>query len=356
MKLFEAVGNLHNHTPYSDGALYHHDLAKAALQAGLDFVIVTDHNVWVPGLEGVYTDNKGSYVLLLTGEEIHDIGREPQCNHLLVYGAQKELSPLASNTQTLIDSVEKAGGLCFLAHPFEVAAPAVGAESIPWENWDVSGYTGIELWNYMSDFKRLLTSKTAAIRYAYYPEIGIQGASPDTLQKWDEILSCGNKVVAIGNADAHGNTYSMGPIYRCVFPYEFLYRAVNTHVLLEHEMVGETQSDADLIYSAIRQGHCFVGYDQAHPTNGFRYTAQGEESVACMGDEIKMGMGVTLQAAAPTRCNMRIIRYGETVKRVDDATHIMHITRQAGAYRVEATIEFKGKSRGWIYSNPIYVL
>jgi len=35
------------HTPYSDGALYHADLAQVALEAGLDFICVTDHNVYV---------------------------------------------------------------------------------------------------------------------------------------------------------------------------------------------------------------------------------------------------------------------------------------------------------------------
>ena len=356
MNFFEATGNLHSHTPYSDGALYHRDLARAALKAGLDFVIVTDHNVRVQGPEGYYTDRTSGHILLLIGEEIHDLTRQAQCNHLLVFGAQKELAPLASNPQDLIDSVNEAGGLCFLAHPFEIVAPAIGEpDTIPWNNWDVNGYCGIELWNYMSEFKGLLKSKADALRYAYYPEHGIKGPFPDTLRKWDDLLAMGRKVVAIGNSDAHGNTYSMGPFSRCVFPYEFLYRAVNTHILLEHNLTGDAQEDQAAIYKALRQGHCFVGYDQPHPTRGFRFTAQGEQGEVCMGDEIKTGPGITLQAAAPTRCDMRLILHGKTVKEVQDSTHIMHITRESGAYRIEATIPFKGKTRGWIYSNPIYV-
>ena len=355
MKLFEVTGNLHNHTPYSDGALYHQDLARAALRAGIDFVIATDHNVWVQGPERVYTESNGRTAMLLTGEEIHDVKRHPQCNHLLIFGAQKELLPLASNTQALIDGANAAGGLCFLAHPFEIAAPAIGEATIPWEDWGVNGYLGLELWNYMSEFKGLLKSKAAALFYAYYPEIGIEGPFRDTLRKWDELLSRGNKIVGIGNADAHGNTYSMGPISRCVFPYEFLYRAVNTHVLLDQELSGDIQADALKIYDALRQGHCFVGYDVPHTTRGFRFSAYNEGDAVYMGDEIKLGTGVTLQATAPTKCEMSLIRHGETVMNVRDNTHITHVTNKTGAYRLEATIHFKGKRRGWIYSNPIYI-
>ena len=54
--LYEYAGNLHMHTTYSDGAGTHAEIARAAVRAGLDFVVVTDHNVWVDGLEGYYGD------------------------------------------------------------------------------------------------------------------------------------------------------------------------------------------------------------------------------------------------------------------------------------------------------------
>ena len=47
----EVIVNLHMHTRYSDGDGSHTDIVQAALRAGLDAVIVTDHNVWVNGPE-----------------------------------------------------------------------------------------------------------------------------------------------------------------------------------------------------------------------------------------------------------------------------------------------------------------
>ena len=49
--MHELTVNLHMHTTYSDGSGAHADLAQAAMQAGLDAIIVTDHNVWVDGPE-----------------------------------------------------------------------------------------------------------------------------------------------------------------------------------------------------------------------------------------------------------------------------------------------------------------
>ncbi|RLC61355.1 MAG: hypothetical protein DRI80_08940, partial [Chloroflexota bacterium] len=118
MSIYEYVGNPHVHTPYSDGEALHAEVAQAAAKAGLDFVIVTDHNVWVDGVEGYYDK-----VLLLVGEEIHDVRRRPQANHLLVYNAEAELAPLASDPQGLIDEVNRRGGFCYLAHPFEYRSP-----------------------------------------------------------------------------------------------------------------------------------------------------------------------------------------------------------------------------------------
>jgi Predicted metal-dependent phosphoesterases (PHP family) len=112
MRYYEVVGNLHVHTVYSDGTADHRGVARAAARAGLDFVVVTDHNVWVHGVEG-YTDG----VLLLVGEEVHSVRRYPQVNHLLVYGAEAELAPRAADPQQLIQEVDERGGICFLAHP-----------------------------------------------------------------------------------------------------------------------------------------------------------------------------------------------------------------------------------------------
>ena len=168
--MIELVGNMHIHTMYSDGTATHREAAEAAARAGLDWIIVTDHNIWVKGVAGYY-DN----VLLLVGEEVHDCRRVPQANHLLVYGADCELATLAPHPQAVIDAARECGALTFLAHPVEYASRVAGEAALGWESWDVTGYTGIEIWNYMSEFKTRIKTKLHAFWYAFFPTAGIHG-------------------------------------------------------------------------------------------------------------------------------------------------------------------------------------
>ncbi|NJC97310.1 MAG: PHP domain-containing protein, partial [Anaerolineae bacterium] len=98
----EIIINLHMHTRYSDGTGTHKDIADAAMKSGLDAVIVTDHNVLVEGMEGYYRLGT-TRVLLLIGQEVHDQDRVPQKNHLLIFNANRDLSALADDPQTLIN-------------------------------------------------------------------------------------------------------------------------------------------------------------------------------------------------------------------------------------------------------------
>jgi hypothetical protein len=352
--MHEAVVNLHMHTRYSDGSGTHRDIAAAAIRAGVDAVIVTDHNILVRGFEGYYK-GKNKRVLMLVGEEIHDQARDPQKNHLLVLGADRELAPFADDPQNLIHQVREAGGLSFLAHPDDPEAKAFNETDISWVDWNVQGYTGIELWNALSELKTVVPTRLHGAFYAYFPALVARQPLPSTLAKWDELLAAGNKVVAIGGSDAHALHMRMGPLQRVIFPYEFHFRTVNTHALLSGPLSGEAAHDRSLIYKALEAGHCFIGYDLPASTRGFRFTAQGREGLAQMGDDIPAKFGVTLQARIPFHAEIRLIKDGQVIQSWKNQIACTFITTEPGAYRIEVHRRYLGKRRGWIYSNPIYV-
>jgi len=350
MSIYEYAGNPHAHTPYSDGEALHAEVAHAAAEAGLDFVIVTDHNVWVNGCEGYYDK-----VLLLVGEEVHDVRRQPQANHLLAYNAETELAPLAPEPQGLIDEVNQRDGLCYLAHPYEYRSPiSPDMAAIPWVDWDVTGYTGLEIWNYMSEFKSLLRSKLSALYYAYFPAQGIRGPFRATLRKWDQLLSQGKRVAAIGGADAHGSTYSLGPLRRVVFPYEQIFRCVNTHILTERPLNGLLEHDKPLVYDALRAGHTWVGYDFLASTAGFRFHARSFSNQATMGDELIRTGATKFEVQTPHSADIHLLLNGQVVARTR-GKHLRYTTADPGVYRVEAYRSYRLSRRGWIFSSPIYV-
>lgn len=350
----EVVVNLHMHTRYSDGTGTHRDIAKAALASGVDVVIVTDHNVLVSGVEGYYQEKKRK-ILLLIGEEIHDQARDPQKNHLLVLGAERELATFAENPQLLIDKVRETGGLSFLAHPDDPETPAFKELDISWDDWSVQNYTGIELWNALSELKTVVPTKLHGAFFAFFPSFVAHQPIPATIARWDQLLEQGRPVVAVGGSDAHALHMSMGPISRVIFPYEFHFRTVNTHVLLDQPLSGDLKSDKKAIYSAMAAGHCFVGYDLPASTREFRFSAQGLEKDAVMGDELPVKGGVTLQAKLPAEAEIRLLRNGEVIQTYEKSLSMTYITNAPGVYRVEAYRKFLGKQRGWIYSNPIYL-
>jgi len=353
--MHEIIANIHMHTVYSDGTRKHSEIVQEALTSDLDVIITTDHNVWVTDLEGYY-ETEEKRILLLVGEEVHDQAREPQKNHLLVLNNNRELAQYAANPQDLLDAVKNDDGLAFIAHPVDPAAPAINEGDLSWVDWDVQGYTGLELWNAMTEMKSLIKTKLHAIYYVFNPKLVARGPFTKTINLWDELLKKGKRVVAIGGSDAHAFEHKLGPIERIVFPFTFHFKAINTHVLLASPLSGELFTDKVNIYKALAKGHTFIGYDLPASTRGFRFSAHGKERVVIMGDEVSAKFGVTFQIQLPFATECHLIKDGQTVKTWKKREICTYITADPGIYRVEVYINYKGRRRAWIFSNPIYVV
>lgn len=349
----EIIGNLHLHTTASDGTGTHAQVATAAARAGLDFIIYTDHNITVEGKEG-WVEAAGREILCLMGQEVNDQRRIPEVNHLLCHFVTSDLQEEATEPQTLIDTVNRQGGLSFLAHPLE--RPGIGAarDTYPWLDWNITGFTGIELWNAMTDVKWQLRTKPRAVLGAYVPNLVLTGPFPEMLAQWDELLATGQKVVAIGNSDAHAMSFSLGPLRRTIYPYEYLFRAVNTHLLLTEPLAREILPARQQIFDALQNGHCFVSYDLAGSSAGFTFTATtGAEQVG-MGDTLAWSGQATLQVSSPLPAKLRLLHNGRVVAQ-QHGRELSWYAEQPGVYRVEAYRRFWGAWRGWVFTNPIYL-
>jgi hypothetical protein len=277
---------------------------------------------------------------------------------MLVFGAGRELAEHAYDPRRLIQAVRQAGGLCFIAHPDDPEGPAIHEASINWEDWDVQGFTGLEVWNAMAEFKGRLKTKVEALFYVLNPQQAAVGPSPDTLRRWDALLESGQRIVGIGGSDSHGFPISLGPMRRTVFPFEFHFRTVNNHLLIDSPLTGELENDRRLVLDALRRGRGYIGYDLPASTRDFHFTAQGFDCTAQMGEEIVLQGGVTLQIRTPhphPEADIRLLRHGQVVQQWLGQEYCSHITTQPGAYRVEVYTPYRGKLRGWIFSNPIYV-
>jgi hypothetical protein len=349
--MIEIIANCHMHTPYSDGEKYHDEIAAVAARAGLDAVIVTDHNVHVRGQEG-YRHG----VLMLAGEEVHNVRRRPQASHCLVYGAESEVSTFASNPQNLIRQVNERGGMAYLAHPIEYGnGMPFENEPFGWEDWPLRDFTGIEIWNVMSEFKARLSGWPAAVFYVLFPSLALRGPFPGALRLWDSLHAEGRRVAAIGNADAHGTMFGVGPIRRAVLPYDYLFGCVNNHLLLEKPFSGDFETDKRLLLNALRVGRGFVGCDRFGDTRGFRFTAGNGHDNAAMGGEIRRTGMVRYRVQSPHKASIRLLCNGRVMAQADtDELELQSLER--GAWRVEVHRRWRGRRVGWIFSNPIYAV
>lgn len=355
MTACEVVGNFHVHTKHSDGTGSYEQVAQAAARAYLDVVMVTDHNTVTPGAEQWYTHPQSHRrVLFLVGEEVHDPELSPPGNHYLALGVGQEVHHLAAQPQALIDAVTRAGGVGFIAHPIEVPATLIGIPAFSWRSWDVSDYTGIELWNYLSEFKAFLSCRRRALAAIFRPDLFICGPFPQTLALWDRLLGNGHKVVAIGGADAHAGVYPIGPARRRVFPYDHMFKAVNTHLLLDAPLEEDVAAAKQQVLGALRVGHVFVAYEWLGAGRGFRFEAASGRADAGMGDSIRLDGLVTLRAATPLTARIRLLRNGCEVAHAW-GRRLSHQTDAPGVYRVEAYRRHGMRERGWLFSNPIYV-
>lgn len=351
--MHEITINLHMHTRYSDGTGTHRTLALSALETNVDILLVSDHNVLVQGVEG-YFNNSRKRILLLTGEEVHDQNRIPQHDHMLVFGANAEVATMAHDAQTVINIVKGLKGLTFLAHPVESSMPAFGEADISWNNWNVTGFTGLEIWNGFSELKSISTGKLDVLGYGFFPEFIPHGPNVKTLQIWDELTTHGQRIVAIGGSDAHALSIPLGPFHKTIFPYAYHFSTINTHALIPKPLTGEITEDRKLVYSALSSGHCFIGNDLPASTSGFRFSAQNRDHYVIMGDEISISEATTLQCNLPGLGEIRLLRNGVCVfKSLSES--MVYSANEPGIYRIEVLKKYLGKLRGWIFSNPIYL-
>jgi hypothetical protein len=344
----EYVGSFHLHTTASDGAASHREVADIAGQAGLDFLIVTDHNAFAGGIDGWYGG-----VLLLVGEEINDSTLRPEANHYLALDIERHISGDSVGPQGIIDAVSAQHGFGFIAHPFEHSPPFTEEPELPWTDWAVTGYTGLEIWNYMSEFKSYLRDLPRALFYILFPQAAITGPFPETLAKWDELLWF-RRTAAVAGTDAHGNTYSLGPLQRALLPYEHCFKALRTHIIASEPFNRDLEHDREVVYGALKAGRSFVAYDAIGDATGFRFQGCGNEITATMGEEISRADMVYLEVESPVKADLRLLKDGRLVAQERGKT-LSYATREPGVYRVEAHRRRLLKSRGWVFTNPIYV-
>jgi hypothetical protein len=161
-------GDLHCHTLHSDGANTVEEMVGHAVELGLDFLAITDHNTNSHHAEmDALSDGR---IVLIPGEEV-----TTYWGHANTWGLREWVDFRCYNEDTmrsLLDHVTRRGAMLSINH-----AKCIGP---PWlfKGWE--GFPAMEVWQ-------------APWRFYNF----------DSLEKWDGLLQRGERVVALGGSDVH---------------------------------------------------------------------------------------------------------------------------------------------------------
>ena len=346
----EYVVNLHVHTEYSDGSGRVDQVIKAARKAGLDVLIVSDHDTMKArehGHEGYQGD-----LLVLVGVEISG----PH-NHYLAFGPRTAPQYRWQDPQEFIDRVKEEGGVGFIAHPHEKGSPlSEGGRAFTWEDWSVNGFDGLEIWNHTSAWKTKARTWPRALYHYIFRAGTLQGPDRKTLDVWDE-LGGARRVAGVGGSDAHAfPARLLGLVKLKIFPYEYSFKAINTHLLLENPLTGDIRNDRAAVLNALAGGNCFVAHDKLGRAEGFRFRLENSGEVrAVQGEEVELLEGDSLVWQLPARADARLLRNGDLILSMTAEVGRFALNTP-GVYRLEVDRQTKFfGARPWIFSNPIYV-
>jgi hypothetical protein len=351
-------GAIHVHTTFSDGAGGVGEVAAAAAEAGLDFVVLTDHNLIGDRPRSAWHGD----VLMIVGEEV-----STEEGHLLALQVPAHRYQFGPTARQALDDIHTEGGWALVAHPDHAREAWTGG-------W--GGTVGLEVVNLASSWSRLSTLGGAvalgsSLVDGDYAALRLLADDWPALGLWETLtslparpLTVSRPRLAIGAADAHG------PI---AFPfpgpgYADTLGAVTTLVWLDRPAAGAGSGDAAEVeaelLAALRAGRAAIETAAAGDASGFDFTAAtpGGET-ARVGDLAPWEAGPwTLRVSFRSPGSSRIVlrRNAETLAESTSG----ELERRAdapGTYRVEVyRSDLRGALAGprptpWLVSNPIYL-
>lgn len=345
------VGVIHLHSAYSfDGRAPITGILDAARRSGIDILLLTDHSTLQAREDGFEGWHGGT--LLIVGEEI-----APRFNHYLAFGLSEAVACAESEPdlppQVYIDRVRDGEGIGFIAHPDHTGTALFHVKHYAWTDWSVTGYTGMGIWDFMTDWQNGLSGCIRAVLSYAYPALFLRGPSPATLERWD-LLTQQCHVVGIGELDNHDSLRRLWGIPIPVFPFSRVFNLIRTHILLEAPLSGDSRADIASVLTALRNGRLYVSFDHFRSASGFFLTLTEGVREATMGDKFILHQAAELRAFFPYRARIRLIRNG-ALFRQETAKEFSVTLDEPGVYRIEAYLKAFGRYRPWIFSNPLYL-
>jgi hypothetical protein len=313
----EIRGAWHVHTTASDGREPLEEVVRAARDAGLQFVVITDHNLRTPAAPE-YRDG----VLVVPGTEVSS-----PLGHVAALGLPRALTE--EERRDPFGSIAALGGRAVLAHPLHPRRPFRGDWADP-RVAAVEPVSNDSLWGNVVARRRVRAFAAALLALPWdSPQavLALYDRPDEELRRYDALVGGGATVALLCSADAHG-----WPSYLAAF------EAFSMHLPLTPS--GDAARDADAVAAALLDGRGTCVFDGVAPAWGARLVRDG---------------GALRLRAPEGRAEWRVFRDGERVREgpVDVPPGGLAVCEErcGGAWRVE----FDRGGRPWIFTNPVHI-
>jgi len=333
-------GAIHVHSNYSDGSGKVEDVISAAQTAGLDYLIITDHDKLRPE-QHAFQGRHGN-LLVVYGVEMK--ARMFGKKHFLALGVDSHEPYRGLTFAEKLERIDRDGGKSIIAHPAGCFKPWLAIAHRRWKRFPEGTFHGMEIWTYMHDWVKGL--RLSRLREQYRdPDHSLGGPDVKLLAAWDA-LNRKRRIAGIGSLDNHARHVPLFGVR--VFPYEYLFRRLLTHVEIE-PFTGDVAKDISRLLAAISAGRSYFANNAIAPPDGFRFFAESGDGGHGVGAWLNGG-AQALRIESPCVCEMKLVRNGETV--MTEVTGEMELRDPPpGAYRVEARLD----GAPWLFTNHINV-
>lgn len=359
---YDYRGVINVHTDLSLGSSQPLQVISAAKAAKLDFLMLTDLNVFqdIANLEGyhgntlVFVGTKISYLdsrliyYSMTREALGDSLGEAQV---------KMADLLSQNIGANKDS------LLILAHPYKAGFSWSGdippgldgfevlnIKSLSVRAWDISKFS--TLWSLMT---YPFNAKLSMLRLFSEPS--------EELNLLDR-LAQERRILGYAGAEASARAVPLAS-YLIKFPSYFRsFEMFTHHLLLKSELTGNTSADRQKIFSALKSGQFYLSFDMIGDPKGFNAYVEDKGKIYPMGSHIKLSKNLVLRVRIPVEpleyFEVVVYRNGIRHETFNSSEVDIQLT-EPGAYRVQVRVSpylplpDAIKWITWIYTNPFFV-
>ena len=360
---YDYSGVINIQSSQSTGSGTAEDIAQAAENVKLEFVVITDANDFSadPGRQGYIND-----VLVLRGGEysfvdsrLLNMGYKTK-DHLQGPGrAQVVLADLLSQKER-----DEKYGFFVLAHPQK---PGYSLPDPLPENLN-----GIEVFNLKSIWESAWINKRSSFLWALFlypinmrwsftrlytsyqrPEIGI----------WDA-ANRKRKLIGFAGADANARARSpLGGEWR-IPSYETSFSVLRNHILIKSELTGNFEQDQQKVFQALRDGSFYISLDLIGDPKGFEsYLVDKGGKIHGLGSQVSLKSAKKIMVDLPEKpmkeFEVVIYRDGEKMMSSNSLNTEMDL-HLPGAYRITVRVKLHFPFEGsrwvdWILTNPFFI-